>query len=112
MHRIPLTNSFPAEFEPLIRPVGENGTLGETELEPVHSFCALAALCHGPAQPTHLWNEVSVYRCLPPSRLNCLQDHEVTYLRDMYKQLCPEVQEESVVGNLEQFSGIKVGSER
>ena len=30
----------------------------------------------------------------------------------MYKQLCPEVQEESVVGNLERFPGIEVGIKR
>ena len=112
VHGITLPSSFRAEFEPLIRPVGQTGTLGETELEPVHSFRALAALCHGPAQPTHLWNEVSAYRCLPPSMFDCLQDHEVVYLRDMYKQLCPGVQEESVVGNFERFSGIEVGGER
>jgi len=108
---IPLPESFREEFEPFFKPVGQTGTLGEIELEPIHSFRPLALLCHGAVQSTHLWNEVSPYQCLPPSRLDCLEEHEILYLKQMYRQLNMDVQDESIVGNFERFSAIEVVGE-
>ena len=91
--------------------MGQTGTLGEIELEPIHSFRPLALLCHGAVQSTHLWNEVSPYQCLPPSRLDCLEEHEILHLKQMYRQLNMDVQDESIVGNFERFSSVEVGGE-
>lgn len=112
VQEIPCPDTFRSDFEPLIKPMGQSGTLGEMQIEPLQSFRALASLCNGSVQSTQLWNEISLYRCLPPSSLDCLDEHEVPYLKAMYNQLSPDVQEESVFGNFELFSAVEVGGER
>lgn len=112
VQEISFPDCFRSDFESLFQTAGQTGTLGEIEVEPVQSFRALASLCKGPVQRTHLWNEVSLYRCLPPSCLDCLEEHEVPYLWQMYKHLYPDVQEGSVLGNFERFSSVEIGGER
>ena len=109
---IAFPDSFQSDFEPLLQPMGQSGTLGEAEFQPVQSSRPLFSLCRGSLQNTHLWNEISLYHCLPPSSLDCLLEHEVPYLREMYKKLNVNVQEESVVGNFERFSAVELGGER
>ena len=105
-------DSFQSDFGPLFQPTSQSGTLGETESQPVQSFRPLVSLCYGTVESAHLWDEISVYRCLLPSSLDCLLAHEVSYLTEMYKKLNVAVQEESVAESFERFSAVEVGGER
>lgn len=112
VQEVAFPDSFQSDFGPLFRPTSQSGTLAETEFQAVQSFRPLVSLCYGSVENTNLWNEISVYRCLPPSSLDCLLAHEVSYLKEMYKTLNVDVQEESVSQSFEMFSAVEVGGEQ
>ena len=112
VQEVAFPDSFQSDFRLLFQPTSQSGTLGETEFTFVQTFRLLVSLCYGSVESTHLWNEIYTYRCLPPSSLDCLLPHEVSYLKEMYKTLNVAVQEESVSESFERFSAVEVGGER
>ena len=68
-------------------------------------------MSHGLVVRSNLWNNIVWYNCLPPLCLECLEEYKVEYLREMYKVLCDDLEEENVVGNFEKFSAGQVGGE-
>ncbi|KAJ7369406.1 hypothetical protein OS493_039228, partial [Desmophyllum pertusum] len=102
VQEIPCPDTFRSDFEPLIKPMGQSGNTGRNaDLNLCSRFVLLHRCAMVRYRALRLWNEISLYRCLPPSSLDCLDEHEVPYLTAMYNQLSPDVQEESVFGNFE-----------
>ena len=76
---------FQADFQSLVQPIAQTGTLLEMEFQPMNAFRTIASMCHGTVETSDARSDISMYHCLRPSRLDCLEDHEVPYLRQMYE---------------------------